>query len=62
MLKIIVESLNPQEPAVQWVKNMLDFKRVEYRVRFGKGVKGSEVVYISTFEKRDPFAGKSVSG
>lgn len=60
MLKIIVESLNPQEPAVQWVKNMLDFKSVEYRVRFGKGIKGGEAVYITTFEKRDPFAEKSV--
>jgi hypothetical protein len=50
MLRIIVESSNSKEPAVQWMMDMLRFKQVGYKIRAAKKV-GEGIVYMTVFEK-----------
>lgn len=51
MLRIIVESSNSKEPAVDWIIDTLKFKQVGYRMRTAKKV-GEGIVYMTVFEKR----------
>ena len=58
MLRIIVESSNAQEPAVQWLLDLLRFKALPYKVKTAKKVIDG-VIYMTVFEKVSKFSGKN---